>query len=171
MDDTSVHTSMQALAQMATTATAEGSEVRILTALAIRDWERYTQEQVAKLATKSLIEVLCSAFMNAMNDNTSKDKRAASALLRTFFATTMQRIEQEGKDPQDQQLSLPLMMEQLKEFKGDMDKIQMWISVNEYPKRWIKAVLHGLAASGALPPQSGNDTGMCLGSQRLGHEI
>ena len=171
MDDTSVHTGMQALAQMATTATAEGNEVRIQTELAVREWGRYTQQQAAKLATKSLIEVLCSAFVNAMNDNASKEKRAASALLRTFFASSMQRIAKEGEEPKDQELSLPLMMERLTEFQGDMDKIQMWISTNDYPKTWIKAVLNGLAASGALPPQSGNDTGKCLRSQRLGHEI
>ena len=160
----STHNSLSSMAAMATATSAAASKhadtVKVY--LCSKQWEIHLRKQNRDLLTQSPIEVLCTIYMDAMNDTTSKDKKVAAELLRAFFTTYMSRITDPNKDPVDQLFSVPKMMEQLEEFEGSVEKINMWISTNDYPNRWMAGVLNGLAGSGATPPQRGSDTRKCL---------
>ena len=160
----STHNSLRSMAAMATatSATAKKHAETVKVYLCSKQLEIHLRNQTTDLLTQSPIGVLCTIYMAAMNDTSSKDKKVAAELLRAFFTTYMSRITDAGKDPVDQVFSVPKMMEQLEEFGGSVEKINMWISTTDYPKQWMAGVLNGLAGSGATPPQRGSDTRKCL---------
>ena len=158
-----MHASLKNMAQMATATNQAATEHadKLKVQLCSRQWEIYLQKQTKNLVTQSTIEVLCNMYMIAMNDTSTKEKKTAAELLRIFFTTNMSRIAEKDKDLVDQAFSLPLMMHKLEEFEGSLEKINMWISTTDYPRKWMAGVLIGLAGSGAIPPQSGSDTRKC----------
>ena len=68
--------------QMATSNANENTDEELKVKLNGRQWNAYLQQQAATSATMSAIDVLCNIYMTAMNDNSTKDARASSTMLR-----------------------------------------------------------------------------------------
>ena len=156
--DTGAHSHVHNMAQMATSNANENTDEELKVKLNGRQWNAYLQQQAAASATMSAIDVLCNIYMTAMNDNSTKDARASSTMLRAFFTTKMSRVKQKDGNVKDQEFSVPHILHLMDEFKGDMAKINMWISTTDYPTKWINGVLLGLARSGACSPSVWNIT-------------
>ena len=135
---------------------------QIAVAISKNEWTSHVESTTTSQRCHK-IEAALSAFYTALADTSNETARKSAKVLSTFMAEKMTRVtiastsaDQEDKIT-DSEFSLPLIQDQMKEYRGDVNKIQMWIDTAAEPKAWLDGILDALAGSGALPPKSSGE--------------